>query len=172
MREGAVSPQPVSPGLSVLQQPARRQVQPPHFHPQVKWYHVQLLRSYLVLALMEGKRLALRLQTGVCTYLGARFLVLIVRPTESFNHGSAQSITIITRESAYSVFWMSLLMVYAEFICDQLRTSCNANQTAQNLCTQASAAAANASPPNSGAQADAFNAVFALQTVRIAGAYA
>ncbi|KAL9714092.1 hypothetical protein Ac2012v2_002400 [Leucoagaricus gongylophorus] len=66
---------------------------------------------------------------------------------KSFNHGSAQSITIIT-----------------QFICNQLRTSCNANQTAQNLCTQASAATANASPPNSGAQADAFNAVFALQT--------
>jgi len=90
------------------------------------------------------------------------------RLPESFNHGSVQGITIITRMYIYSVFWTPLLMVYAEFICDQLRTSCNANQTTQNLCTQAAAAASNATPPNSGAQADAFNSIFGIQTVCIA----
>jgi len=117
---------------------------------------------------MEGRRLALSQQIRVCTCCGP-VLVLMFRLPESFNHGSAQGITIITREYIYSVFWTSLLIVYVEFICDQLRTSCNADQTAQNLCTQAAAAASNATPPNSGAQADAFNSVFGIQTVCIAG---
>ncbi|ESK94609.1 hypothetical protein Moror_14333 [Moniliophthora roreri MCA 2997] len=64
----------------------------------------------------------------------------------SYNHGSAQGIAIITR-----------------FICDTLTNKCNANQAAKDLCQQASAAA-DAAPPKTGAQADAFNAVFGIQT--------
>lgn len=64
----------------------------------------------------------------------------------SFNHGSAQNIGIIT-----------------QFICDTLTNSCGANQQAKDVCQQARAAAA-AAQVGSGAQADAFNAVFGIQT--------
>lgn len=64
----------------------------------------------------------------------------------SFNHGSAQNIGIIT-----------------QFICDTLTNTCGANQQAKDVCQQARAAAA-AAQVGSGAQADAFNAVFGIQT--------
>jgi len=64
----------------------------------------------------------------------------------SFNHGSAQNIAIITQS-----------------ICDTLTNSCKANQAAKDLCDQAQTAAA-AETPKTGAQADAFNAVFGIQT--------
>ncbi|KAK7050955.1 hypothetical protein VNI00_005067 [Paramarasmius palmivorus] len=71
------------------------------------------------------------------------------RPADlnSFNHGSAQAIGIIST-----------------FICDTLTNSCGANQAAKDLCAQASTAAA-AATAKTGAQADAFNAVFGIQTV-------
>lgn len=55
----------------------------------------------------------------------------------------------------------------AEFICDQLTNSCKADQAAKDTCAQATAAANSATPAGSGAQADAFNAVFGRRTVRI-----
>jgi hypothetical protein len=64
----------------------------------------------------------------------------------SFNHGSAQAIAIITRS-----------------ICDTLTNTCKANQAAKDLCATATAAA-NAKPAKTGAQADAFNAVFGATT--------
>ncbi|KII89992.1 hypothetical protein PLICRDRAFT_174793 [Plicaturopsis crispa FD-325 SS-3] len=64
----------------------------------------------------------------------------------SFNHGSAQAIGIIS-----------------QFICDTLTNSCKANQAAKDTCAQAQTAAA-AAPPKTGADADAFNAVFGIQT--------
>ncbi|KAJ3566298.1 hypothetical protein NP233_g7089 [Leucocoprinus birnbaumii] len=64
----------------------------------------------------------------------------------SFNHGSADGIGII-----------------AQFICGQLASACGANQAAQNLCAQATNAASSA-PAGTGGQADAFNAVFGIQT--------
>jgi len=64
----------------------------------------------------------------------------------SFNHGSAQAIDIIS-----------------QFICDTLTNSCDADQTAKNSCTAAKTAA-DAQPPKTGAQADAFNAAFGIQT--------
>jgi hypothetical protein len=64
----------------------------------------------------------------------------------SYNHGSAQNIDIIS-----------------QFICDQLTNTCGADQTAKNTCQQATAAA-DAQPPKTGAQADAFNAAFGIAT--------
>ncbi|THH33193.1 hypothetical protein EUX98_g980 [Antrodiella citrinella] len=64
----------------------------------------------------------------------------------SYNHGSAQNIDIIT-----------------QFICDTLVNTCGADQTAQNTCATAKAAA-DQFPPKTGAQADAFNAVFGIST--------
>lgn len=54
-----------------------------------------------------------------------------------------------------------------EFICDTLTNSCGADQTAKNTCAQGSSAASAASP-GTGAQADAFNSAFGIQTVRAA----
>jgi hypothetical protein len=65
---------------------------------------------------------------------------------KSFNHGSAQNIGIIT-----------------QFICDQLTNACKADDTAKATCKKAQAAAA-AAPPKTGADADAFNAVFGKKT--------
>jgi hypothetical protein len=69
-------------------------------------------------------------------------------PTDkaSFNHGSAQNIDIISK-----------------FICDTLTNSCKANQAAKDLCTQAQTAA-DGQTAKTGAQADAFNAVFGTTT--------
>ncbi|TFK75227.1 hypothetical protein BDN72DRAFT_564468 [Pluteus cervinus] len=64
----------------------------------------------------------------------------------SYNHGSAQNITIIT-----------------QFMCDQLTNSCGADQNAKDTCEQATQGAANA-PQGTGAQADAFNAAFGITT--------
>ncbi|KAI0359976.1 hypothetical protein OH77DRAFT_1493446 [Trametes cingulata] len=64
----------------------------------------------------------------------------------SFNHGSAQNIDIIT-----------------QFICDTLTNSCKADQTAKDTCQKARAAADTVTA-KTGGQADAFNAVFGIQT--------
>ncbi|TRM68348.1 hypothetical protein BD626DRAFT_394532 [Schizophyllum amplum] len=64
----------------------------------------------------------------------------------SFNHGSAQAIDIIS-----------------QFVCDQLTNSCKANQAAKDLCQQARTAADGAAA-KTGAQADAFNAVMGIST--------
>lgn len=66
--------------------------------------------------------------------------------SESYNHGSAQAIDIITR-----------------FICDTLTNACGADQTAKDTCAKAQTAA-DGQPPKTGAQADAFNAVFGIKT--------
>ena len=66
--------------------------------------------------------------------------------SESFNHGSADDIDIIT-----------------QFICDALTNSCGADQTAKNTC-QAATSAADQAATKTGAQADAFNKVFGIQT--------
>lgn len=65
---------------------------------------------------------------------------------ESFNHGSAQGIDIITK-----------------FICDTLTNSCGADQTAKDTCATASTAA-DAATKGTGAQADAFNNAFGVTT--------
>ena len=49
-------------------------------------------------------------------------------------------------------------------ICDTLTNTCGANDVAKATCARA-AAAASAATKNSGAQADAFNAVFGITTV-------
>jgi hypothetical protein len=64
----------------------------------------------------------------------------------SFPHTSAQNINIIS-----------------QFICDTFTNSCGANAAAKSLCTQAQAAAS-AAPAKTGAQADAFNAIFGIKT--------
>lgn len=48
-------------------------------------------------------------------------------------------------------------------MCDALTNTCKADQTAKHTCA-AAAAAANATTAKSGAQADAFNTVFGIQT--------
>ncbi|KAF7314188.1 hypothetical protein MKEN_00891000 [Mycena kentingensis (nom. inval.)] len=65
---------------------------------------------------------------------------------DSFNHGSAQAIGIIT-----------------QFICDTLTNKCKADATAKATCDKAKAAAA-AQEPKRGIDADAFNAVFGIAT--------
>ncbi|KAG5637150.1 hypothetical protein H0H81_005634 [Sphagnurus paluster] len=64
----------------------------------------------------------------------------------SYDHGSAQNIGIITRA-----------------MCDQLVNTCGADQTAKDTCATATAAAS-AAPAKTGAQADAFNKVFGINT--------
>ncbi|KZT03200.1 uncharacterized protein LAESUDRAFT_762180 [Laetiporus sulphureus 93-53] len=64
----------------------------------------------------------------------------------SYDHGSAQNIAIIT-----------------QFMCDALTNTCGANELAKTTCASAAAAASSA-PSGSGAQADAFNAVFGITT--------
>ena len=51
------------------------------------------------------------------------------------------------------------------FVCDTLTNSCGADQTAKNTCAKGQAAAS-AAAKGTGAQADAFNAVFGINTVR------
>lgn len=65
---------------------------------------------------------------------------------KSFNHGSAQNIGIIS-----------------QFICDTLTNTCGADATAKATCAKGQAAAAAASP-ETGADADAFNAAFGIKT--------
>jgi hypothetical protein len=64
----------------------------------------------------------------------------------SFNHGSAQAISIITQA-----------------ICDTLVNSCGADATAKATCAAAQAAA-NAAPPKTGIDADIFNGFFGIKT--------
>jgi len=69
-------------------------------------------------------------------------------PTDlkSFNHGSADAIDVIS-----------------SFICGQLKNNCKANAAAISLCSTASAAADKAAK-GTGAQADAFNNIFGIET--------
>jgi hypothetical protein len=64
----------------------------------------------------------------------------------SYNHGSADNIAVIT-----------------QFMCNTLTNTCNADATAKATCAQAQTAANNAQALT-GAQADAFNAVFGITT--------
>ena len=64
----------------------------------------------------------------------------------SYDHGSAQAIGIIT-----------------QFICDTLTNSCGADAQAKATCASAKAAA-DTKTAKTGAQADAFNAVFGITT--------
>ncbi|KAJ6619779.1 hypothetical protein B0H10DRAFT_1146913 [Mycena sp. CBHHK59/15] len=64
----------------------------------------------------------------------------------SFNHGSAQAISIIT-----------------QFICDTLTNTCGADATAKATCAAAQTAA-NAAPPKEGIDADIFNGFFGITT--------
>jgi hypothetical protein len=66
--------------------------------------------------------------------------------TESYDHGSADNIDIIT-----------------QFMCDALTNTCDANEAAKALCAQASTAADTVTA-KTGGQADAFNAVFGIRT--------
>lgn len=66
--------------------------------------------------------------------------------SDSYNHGSAQNIDIISK-----------------FMCDTLVNSCGADQTARTTCASA-LAAADKQAPKTGAQADAFNVVFGIKT--------
>lgn len=53
---------------------------------------------------------------------------------------------------------------FTEFICDELTNSCGADQNAKDTCQEARAAAS-AATKGTGGQADAFNAVFGIETV-------
>lgn len=55
-------------------------------------------------------------------------------------------------------------MAVAEFICDSLTNTCDADQMAKDTCTKAQAAADTVTK-GTGAQADKFNAVFGHITV-------
>jgi hypothetical protein len=66
-------------------------------------------------------------------------------PIESYNHGSAQNIDIIT-----------------QFMCDALVNTCGADQTARNTCATA-IVAADTKPAKTGAQADG-NYVFTQES--------
>ena len=66
---------------------------------------------------------------------------------ESYTHGSAQNIDVITRS-----------------MCDQLVNTCKADATARNTCASAITAASSATPVKTGIQADAFNAAFGITT--------
>jgi len=59
----------------------------------------------------------------------------------------------------------AMLTVSTGSVCDTLTNSCGADQTAKNTCAKGQAAAS-AAAKGTGAQADAFNAVFGINTVR------
>ncbi|PPQ67480.1 hypothetical protein CVT25_006021, partial [Psilocybe cyanescens] len=88
------------------------------------------------------------------------------QPTDkqSYNHGSAQNIAIITR-GFFLATTISVRFSFpsAEFICDTLTNTCKANQAAKDVCAQAQTTAL-AAASNTGAQADAFNAAFGITT--------
>ena len=73
--------------------------------------------------------------------------MLISWISESYTHGSAQNIAVITGS-----------------MCDQLVNTCKADATARNTCAKAITAASSATPAKTGIQADAFNAVFGITT--------
>ncbi|PFH53001.1 hypothetical protein AMATHDRAFT_1726 [Amanita thiersii Skay4041] len=83
----------------------------------------------------------------------------------SYNHGSAQNIDIITGKSCYphKLTGSDMETQNQEFICDTLTNSCKSDQTAKDTCAKARAAAS-AAQKGTGAQADAFNAAFGIQT--------
>lgn len=92
---------------------------------------------------------------------------LNIRILDSFPHGSAQNINIITREDCVLLSICAYIDPFCiEFICDSLTNTCKANQAAKNLCTTAQAAASSAKA-GTGAQADAFNSAFGIQTVSL-----
>jgi hypothetical protein len=78
--------------------------------------------------------------------------------------------TLTSSHVCYIFFFSSkelqFLIKNTEFICDTLTNSCGADQTAKNTCAQGRAAASAASR-GTGAQADAFNSAFGIQTVRL-----
>ena len=76
-----------------------------------------------------------------------RYILSYSWALDSYNHGSAQNIDIITK-----------------FMCDQLVNTCKADATARNTCADAITAASSATPVKTGIQADAFNAVFGITT--------
>lgn len=84
------------------------------------------------------------------SYLTARFVryrICLGLHTESYPHGSAQNIDVITQS-----------------MCDQLVNTCKADDTARNTCANAKSAASSATPVKTGIQADAFNRVFGIIT--------
>ena len=143
--------------MPLLVRPAKRQInKPPHRLmlppskplqlPPATLENALFLKSSSELGSTEGKRRA----SNPLTKVRARFPLSpshhSSRAPESFDHGSAQNIGIIT-----------------QFICDTLTNKCKANAAAKATCTKAQAAAA-AAPPKTGADADAFNAVFGIKT--------
>lgn len=84
----------------------------------------------------------------------------------SFDHGSAQNIAIITRDNFPLLIRLHTDIHSSEFICDRVNSGCGADNTAKATCTKAQAAAASAAR-GTGAQADLFNAVFGINTVRL-----
>lgn len=66
--------------------------------------------------------------------------------SESYNHGSAQNIDIVSK-----------------FMCDALVNSCGADQTARTTCASAQVVA-DQQADKTGAQADAFNGIFGITT--------
>ncbi|KAF8486043.1 hypothetical protein DFH94DRAFT_808518, partial [Russula ochroleuca] len=78
---------------------------------------------------------------------GRRETAFAPNDLQSYNHGSADNIGVITN-----------------FICLALTNTCGANDAAKAQCAQAQTAAGAATPPQTGAQADAFNLVFGLKT--------
>lgn len=84
----------------------------------------------------------------------------------SYPHGSAQNVNIITRKPliARNQHARVITSFASEFICDSLTNTCKANQAAKDLCATARTAASSATA-GTGAQADAFNGVFGIETV-------
>jgi hypothetical protein len=88
---------------------------------------------------------------------------------ESYPHGSAQNIDIITRTlHLHKSLIYAVILSVVEFICDSLSNTCSANQAAKDLCDTARGVASSATV-GTGTQADAFNEVFGIKTVWTCG---
>jgi hypothetical protein len=86
---------------------------------------------------MAGERPLLRPMTCVRDISPRHNMFAHVHESESYNHGSADNIGVITN-----------------FICLALTNTCGANDAAKAQCAQAQTAAGAATPPQTGAQAD------------------
>jgi hypothetical protein len=82
---------------------------------------------------------------------------------KSFNHGSAQNVCCSLSSGQPFADLVTQSGIITQFVCDTLINSCGANSAAHTLCQTAQTAAA-AKTAKTGAQADAFNAVFGITT--------
>lgn len=129
--------------------------------------NVLSLKSNLVLALMAGGRRVSNLWTNVCEIdiqQTSRLTLFIQLPLIMDPRKTSTLSPVCDR--FLSPF--AMLTISTGSVCDTLTNSCGADQSAKNTCAKGQAAAS-AAAKGTGAQADAFNVAFGINTVRRIG---